>query len=56
MKIYTATERNHNTVADLISVMKQADQDTIVRNEKGSPLSAYIDVVTGEIVIVEDDD
>ena len=56
MKTYTCTKRNDNTVEAFIAVMRQANPNSIVKNENGIPLSAYLDFTTGNIVIVEDDD
>jgi len=56
VRTYTCTKSNNNTVEDFITVMMQANPNSVVKNEKGIPLSAYLDFTTGEIVIVEDDD
>jgi hypothetical protein len=55
MKTHTATQHNQSTVSDFISVLSQAKQDSIVRNEKGIALAAYLDISTLEIVIIEDE-
>ena len=55
MKTYTYTE-NQNTVADMIAILQQATQDSIVTNESGAAVSAYVDPLSSrEVVIVEDD-
>ena len=55
MKTHTCTE-NKNTVADMIAILQQATQDSIVTNESGAPVSAYVDPLSGrEVVIAEDD-
>ena len=54
-KTSTSTQQvPKNSVADLVLTLKQADQLSIVRDENGRPVTAYINPVTREVAIVAD--
>lgn len=53
--VTTTQQFQRNSVADMILTLKQADQSSIVKDESGRPVSAYLDPVSMSIVIVADD-
>jgi len=54
-KTKTGTEHKISSVSEMAATLKHADPDSIVTNENGKRVSAYLDALNGTIVIVEDD-
>jgi len=54
--VTTTQEFQKNSVADMVAILKQADQSSIVTDESGRPVSAYLDPINMSIVIVADED
>jgi hypothetical protein len=54
--VTTMQQFQKNSVEDMLLTLKQADQSSIVKDEKGRPVTAYLDPLTMSIVIVVDDD
>lgn len=56
-KTVTTTQLHpRNSVADMMSILKQADQTSIVKDEKGRQVSAYLNPISLSVVIIADYD
>jgi hypothetical protein len=55
LRTNSATNVKKNTVEEMLIVLNQADKNSIVKNEKGVSVSAYIDIFNKSVVIVDDD-
>jgi len=55
-KSVTATQQYpKNSVADMLIILKQADKLSVVKDDSGRPVSAYLDPLNMSIVIVADE-
>ena len=56
MKAYTTTVDSRNSVQNMLNILSQANPNSLVKNEKGQLVSAYLNPIDMSIVIVIDEE